>query len=629
MRQQKRERIRKLIKKLTKISASLYWCDICNVPLLTRICGKCNYEGRTVFLTSPTDARPALGVELSDFRRAVEAEVDGEYPYPYRKVVLFNKVSYPDAADEVVIDGYIVGHRYYDLEENMWRFKPLYVGASDILRKKAGYYAIVDLIKLTRNYEIHKDKILEANLPPRGEKHYVVLATASEYEGIGIVTGSGRIRVLKGWLRKNYRWNTRDPDWQEVVEANEARLAILEQEAIDFARKISDEIGLPALVSFSGGKDSLVTYRLIEKALGKVPILFNDTGLELPETIEYVKKFAESHGVEIIPASADNTFWRGLAVLGPPARDYRWCCKTCKLVPTADAINRFFKQGVLSFVGQRRLESAARAASPRVYRNRWLPNTVVAAPIINWSALEVWLYIFKEKLEVNPLYLNGFDRLGCWLCPAVELGEVEYLKRSHPELWSMWENKLRSYIEEHNLSEDWLRLALWRWLHPPGDISRLAKNVSAHVLRARRVKICSRPDSEYIAVKNPLHQVDAYTLSNTLTALGEVRIHDSTKLFIDGIKVIVVNKGEELEVYSNGLLEEERLAKSVIRASLCIGCGSCKLWCQHSAVNISKGVIHTNLSLCNHCGICNDVCPVAEYTLRNLRFNAPREGIDK
>lgn len=625
----RRERIRKLIKTLTKVRVPLYWCDTCNVPLLTRICGKCSQEGRPVLLTAPADARPVSKVELLDFQSAVKAELNGEYPYPHRKVVLFNKIPYPDAADEVVIDGYIIGHRYYDLEEKVWRFKPLYIGASEVLRRKVGYYAIVNLTKLTRNYEIHKDKILEANLPPKGEKHYVVLGTASGYEGIGVITRSGRIRVLKSWSEKNYRWNTRDPDWREVVEANEARIAILEQEAVDFVRKVSSETGLPALVSFSGGKDSLVTYHLVEKALGKVPLLFNDTGLELPETVEYVRKFAESRGAEVILASAGDIFWLGLAVLGPPARDYRWCCKTCKLVPTASTISRFFKQGVLSFVGQRRLESAARAASPRVYKNRWLPGVVVAAPILNWSALEVWLYIFREKLEVNPLYLNGFDRLGCWLCPAVELGEVEYLKRIHPELWKMWENKLRSYAEEQNLPEDWLRLALWRWLRPPGDISRLAKGVSAHALRAPRVKIYSGPDSGYIAVKKPLHQVDAYVLSSTLTPLGEVHIRDSTTLFLNKVKVTVLSKGEELEVRFNGPVDAGKLVKSVTRASLCVGCGSCELWCPRSAVRVIEGAPHTDLSLCNHCGVCNDVCPVSEYILRNLKFSTLQEEIGK
>ncbi|MBW9220322.1 phosphoadenosine phosphosulfate reductase family protein, partial [Methanothermococcus sp. SCGC AD-155-N22] len=56
------------------------------------------------------------------------------------------------------------------------------------------------------------------------------------------------------------------------------------------------------------------------------------------------------------------------------------------------------------------------------------------APILHWSAMHVWLYLFKNKAPYNKVYQLGFDRVGCYICPAMELGEIELIKRIPEEL---------------------------------------------------------------------------------------------------------------------------------------------------------------------------------------------------
>ncbi|RLE88824.1 MAG: phosphoadenosine phosphosulfate reductase [Thermoprotei archaeon] len=610
---------------LERVSAKLYWCEQCNLPLLTRHCGICGGEGRPLRLTPPADARPAFGVEYRQLWELIEEETGVRGLYPKRKVVLLNKIPYPDAADEVVVDGYVIGHRYYDLSTGRWRFKPLYAGVSEILRRREGFYAVVNLPSLARNYEIHRDKVVEANLPPKGSRRYIALGTTTGYEGVGMLIRGGRIRVLKCWRAKRYRWGSKDPSWAEVVKANEARLSLLEQEAIEFLRRVHEKHGLPPVVSFSGGKDSLVTYHIAKKALGKVAILFNDTGLELPETLSYVKQFAKREGVELIVADAGLAFWSSLRTMGPPARDYRWCCKVVKLVPIAKTIQERFKGGALSIVGQRRLESASRALSPRVYRNRWLPNVVVAAPIASWTALEVWLYILRERLTPNPLYYLGFDRLGCWLCPAMEVGEMEAVKAIHPDLWSRWEEYLESYAKARSLPSEWLTLALWRWLIPPGDVRRLLREQEAALSaleRGVRVKVWERAGGVAVRVEAPLHPMDARSIANTLTALAEVLVLDDKSLEVGGARVHIRSVENGVEVELRGKLEAEALLKSVVRAAFCIGCGSCELWCPEEALRLEGGVPLVELQRCAHCGVCNRVCPVAEYTAKLMRLRS-------
>ena len=117
-------------------------------------------------------------------------------------------------------------------------------------------------------------------------------------------------------------------------------------------------------------------------------MFFIDTGLEFPETIQHVKDVAARHGSRLIVEQAPReAFPEGLRVFGPPGRDYRWCCKTNKLGPTVRAIMKHYPDGVLSFIGQRRYESEARASKPRygTIPDAW-PGRGVAHPELDRTA---------------------------------------------------------------------------------------------------------------------------------------------------------------------------------------------------------------------------------------------------
>ena len=186
---------------------------------------------------------------------------------------------------------------------------------------------------------------------------------------------------------------------------------------------------LPVAVSISGGKDSLATLLLVLEAGIRPKLIFTNTGLEFPETVENVKRTAEKYDLEIYIGEAGDAFWRALEHFGPPAKDFRWCCKTCKLGPTASMIRQHFPDGVLSFIGQRQYESAQRYEKGNIWENPWVPGQIGASPIQNWPALLVWLYIFQQKGDYNPLYERGMERIGCWLCPASDLGEMEEVQK--------------------------------------------------------------------------------------------------------------------------------------------------------------------------------------------------------
>ncbi len=599
------DRTKTAIERLKVISARLYWCPRCNVPLLESQCGLCGGDALSVHITPPGDARPAFTGDLKRLRGALAEYFRDKYAVekflPRRKLVLLNKIQYPDAADEVIVDGQIVGHLFYDLFERKWRFKPLYAGVAQIVEEELAPFAIVSLPKITRNYVIKRSKITKEEVIWEKGRFVAIELESKTMQGVAEVVRGKRLRVIKAWPWKRRLKLKGEPTWADVVRANSRRLDKLEKEAIEFIRDLVEKYKLPVFVSFSGGKDSLVTFRLAEKALGYKPdILFNDTGLELPETVRYVREFARREGVRLLVASAGDAFWRGLQVLGPPARDYRWCCKVAKLIPIARAVRRAYPHGALSLVGQRKYESALRAVSPRIWRNIWIPGTVSASPIHDWTALDVWLYILREKLLVNPLYYMGFDRLGCWLCPASEIAELETVREIHPELWSKWEGYLFDYADKRGYPREWVVLGLWRWLKLPGDIVRVAKRLRVNLdYREKRSLIVdvSRRDSHIIATVSGIEELEK-RVSSLVHILGAVNVRV---------------KGEN--VIFEGDVSEQQVRVLIMRAAYCVQCGACELRCPTGAIKVGKYPV-VDPEKCTRCRLCNLACPIAVFSAK-------------
>jgi phosphoadenosine phosphosulfate reductase len=77
-------------------------------------------------------------------------------------------------------------------------------------------------------------------------------------------------------------------------------LARTEEASLTFVREVAARRGLPVNVSYSGGKDSLATLHVVQKALGKVPILFADTGMEFPETYANIDRIVDTYDLSLV-----------------------------------------------------------------------------------------------------------------------------------------------------------------------------------------------------------------------------------------------------------------------------------------------------------------------------------------
>jgi sulfate adenylyltransferase subunit 2 len=237
------------------------------------------------------------------------------------------------------------------------------------------------------------------------------------------------------------------PDYQM------SQLDVLESEAIHIMREVGAEFERPVLL-FSGGKDSIVMLALAEKAFWPAripfPVMHVDTGHNFPEVIEFRDRRVGELSVRLIVASVQESIDTGRVAEETGRHASRNRLQTVTLL---DAIEEHRFDAL--FGGARRDEEKARAKE-RVFSFRdefgqWDPknqrpelwnlyNTrlhrgehIRVFPLSNWTELDVWSYIEREKLDIPSIYYahqrQVFERDGLLLAdnPHVPRGEDEPL----------------------------------------------------------------------------------------------------------------------------------------------------------------------------------------------------------
>jgi cysteine desulfurase/selenocysteine lyase len=320
---------------------------------------------------------------------------------------------------------------------------------------------IVDLGSAADREDIRGRRIGGKRFPVRSsEPDGTVVVKHRDQYGTGVLRG-GQLRVRE--LGAVQPRSPPDPGWDVAVERNRYHLKNLERNAVREIRKHLEDRPC-ANVSFSGGKDSMAAMALARKA-GIPSAFFIDTGIEFPETV----KFVEEQGVEVIRKAGD--FWAAAGKAGPPAKDLRWCCKLLKLHPLR--LHLATTGPCVTVQGNRWYESWNRADLEATSQNPANPLQLNISPIRNWRALEVFLYLWWRNLPVNPLYDQGIERIGCYLCPSMLESEHELLRGMHPDLANRWDAFLDRWASGHELPAEYAKWGLWRWRDLPPKMREL------------------------------------------------------------------------------------------------------------------------------------------------------------
>ncbi len=282
-------------------------------------------------------------------------------------------------------------------------------------------------------------------------------------------------------------------------------LDLLESLAIFIIREVAAEAERPVLL-FSGGKDSAVLLHLAAKAFapGKMPfpVLHVDTGHNFPEVLAYRDAQVDAEGARLIVAKVQDSIDQGrVADPGPVASRNR--LQTTTLLDAINA-NKFDA----AFGGARRDEDKARAKervlSFRDAFGQWDPKRqrpelwqlyqgsvrpgehLRAFPLSDWTELDIWQYIRREKIVLPSIY----------------------------------------YAHERRVIErDGMLLAESEWVSPQGD--EVAETVSVRYRTVGDATLTGAVRSEAITVEDIIGEVSASRISERGATRGDDRFSET------------------------------------------------------------------------------------------------------
>ena len=204
-----------------------------------------------------------------------------------------------------------------------------------------------------------------------------------------------------------------------------SHLQKLESESIHIIREVAAEFENPVML-YSIGKDSAVMLHLAIKAFapGKLPfkLLHVDTTWKFREMINFRDQIAKENNLDLIVHINEEGVRNNI---GPITHGSKLHTDVMKTQSLKQALDKYKFDA--AFGGARRDEEKSRAKerifSFRDYQHHWDPknqrpelwnlyNTKISAgenvrvfPLSNWTEIDIWQYIYQQKIKIVPLYL--------------------------------------------------------------------------------------------------------------------------------------------------------------------------------------------------------------------------------
>ena len=227
------------------------------------------------------------------------------------------------------------------------------------------------------------------------------------------------------------------------------------------------------IIAWSGGKDSTAMLHLIRTHFSKdIDVIFNNTRVEFPETLKFVRRMQESWGLNLHTATPDpkHSFWWCVENYGWPLfgkagagridtlrnggevslnQSLRRVAETD--VPISARCCRYLKERPMSKL-QKRLEVdlvflGIMSSESRRRKFNWADHGDFyqiksgewrCLPLSIWTTEDVWKYHERYDIPHCPLYDMGHRQNGCWPCTMdiyFKDNHLKALRASHPKLW--------------------------------------------------------------------------------------------------------------------------------------------------------------------------------------------------
>lgn len=394
-------------------------------------------------------------------------------------------------------------------------------------------------------------------------------------------------------------------------------------------------------VAFSGGKDSAALLGVAFEALksDEFSVLYGNTGFDMPETfdtVEETRRLVESRSIRFIDAKSPFDPIEAWRLFGPPSRRISWCCQLKSSAQTNALREVMTETGAgrsVAFCGVRWAESPRRATYDYDMDGIKIAGQVSSYPILNWTSAEVWATLFREKLPINRAYRNGFNRVGCLLCPRTNGVSTSRTVQIYPK-------ETAPYIEiiekadkrEEVQTRGYFKTNGWRvrfdgaFLSNNPTLIRYRKETDGELVVRTEKRVTDW--KEWFKILGDLQEKPSVSVSG---ADGETR-HDYTITFHEKPYDFYV-VGDEND--DNSPLEfhvpktkgdvkfKSRFKVLLRRAAFCVACRVCEANCPRGAIAFKDGQVRVS-DRCVHCYQCmrlkNEGCERYKSLCKSKRF---------
>lgn len=212
----------------------------------------------------------------------------------------------------------------------------------------------------------------------------------------------------------------------------------------------------PLIICYSGGKDSDVMLDIAKKCLkpNQFEVLNAHTTVDAPETVYHIREVFKACEAEGIKATIQmprykgepTSMWRLIEIKGlPPTRIARYCCAVLKEASTPnrmaavgvredESVNRR-NRSEFAVIGRRKADGIFKSTAHtyamfkldkfggedayqcEIVKACKANKDTLVNPIYHFTHSDIWEYVRRFDVPMNPLYEKGFKRVGCIGCP--------------------------------------------------------------------------------------------------------------------------------------------------------------------------------------------------------------------
>lgn len=365
------------------------------------------------------------------------------------------------------------------------------------------------------------------------------------------------------------------------------------------------------LASFSGGKDSQVVLDLCTRAIPSTDfeVIYSDTGYELPSSLKLYEEVQACYKAlypDLKFSTAKNhesvlNYWDKI---GTPSDNHRWCCAVMKTAP----LYRMLKLDdnkqarVLTFDGVRAEESTRRSNYGRIGKGVKHDTVINARPILLWSSVEIFLYLWKYNLPINPAYRQGMTRVGCLICPFGNEWNEMLVRKYYSEDLAPFLDRIEKLTIKAGVKD------CQQYIGEGGWKRRASGNL---IDRTSFVDFTSTTPTFVAKVKKPKVDIESF-----LPVLGKYALNGFAQSRSGNIKIkeniydisITEGKSNEIEIKLDNVYDLQligQIKKVVWKSTFCVQCEACEVECPTGALTIYPK-INIDKDRCVHCHKCLD-----------------------